>query len=43
MEHAVGCGWELGRGSRLGQDGDVTEGQDAAEDVTFRNSDRGDD
>jgi hypothetical protein len=36
-----GCGWELGSGSGLGKDGDVTEGQGAAEDATFRDSDRG--
>jgi hypothetical protein len=42
-ELAAGCGRELGSGSGLGWDGDVMEGQDAAEDATFRDSDRGHD
>jgi hypothetical protein len=40
-ELAAGYGWELGSGSGLGKDGDVMEGQGAAEDATFRDSDRG--
>jgi hypothetical protein len=36
----AGCGWGLGRGSGLGQDGDTTEGQGMAGDRTFRDSDR---
>jgi hypothetical protein len=34
-EVVAGCGWELGSGSGLGWDGDVTEDQGAAEDTTF--------
>jgi hypothetical protein len=40
-ELAAGCGRELGSGSGLGKDSDATEGQGAAEDATFRDSDRG--
>jgi hypothetical protein len=39
-ELVVGCGWGLGRGSGLGQDGDTTEGQGMAGDVTFHDLDR---
>jgi hypothetical protein len=35
-----GHGRELGSGSRLGKDGDATEGQGATGDMTFRDSDR---
>jgi hypothetical protein len=42
-ELAAGCRWELGSGSGLGWDGDLMEGQGVAEDVTFRNLDRGHD
>jgi hypothetical protein len=40
-EHAAGYGWELRSGSGLGWDGDAVEGQGAAEDATFHDSDRG--
>jgi hypothetical protein len=38
-----GCGWELGSGNGLGRDGDAVDGQGAAEDATFCDSDRGHD
>jgi hypothetical protein len=36
-----GCGWELGSGNGLGQDGDTVGGQGTAEDATFHDSDGG--
>jgi hypothetical protein len=36
----VVCRWELGSGSRLGQDSNATEGQGIMGDVTFHNLDR---